>query len=73
MFTGCPLKDKKGITITDAFKKIEMDLIVDETKSEKGNLEMWKENSVVVETFIKPFKIKVYKYMASISKGVYVR
>ena len=73
MFTGCPLKDKKGIAITDAFKKIEMDLIVDETKSEKGNLEIWKENSVVAETFIKPFKIKVYKYMASISKGVYVR
>ena len=65
-----PLKDKKGITITNAFQKI-----LDESKRkpnifQTNDIEMysthneWK--SFVAERFIWTLKNKIYKYMASI-------
>ena len=88
-----PLKDKKRITITNAFQKI-----LDESKRrsnkiwvdqgsefynrsmkswlEKNAIEMYstynKEKSVIPERFIKILKNKIYKYMTSISKNVFI-
>ena len=88
-----PLKDKKGITITNAFqkklkepnrkpKKIWLDkgskFYNRSMKSwlEKNNIEMYtacnEEKSVVAERFIRTLKNKIYKYMTSISKSVYI-
>ena len=88
-----PLKNKKGIIITNAFEKI-----LNESKSkankiwaDKGsefynksmkswlqdnNIEIYlihnKGKSVVAERFIRNLKTKIYKYMTSISKTVYI-
>ena len=88
-----PLKDKKGITNTNAFQKT-----LDESKRkpnktwvekgskfyngsmkswlEKNAIEMYstynKEKSVIPERFIKILKNKIYKYMNSISKNVFI-
>ena len=88
-----PLKDKKGISIVNAFQ-----LILKESNGkpnkiwvDKGskfynnsfkkwlrdnNIEMYSTNnegkSVIAERFIKILKNKIYKYMTSISKDVYI-
>ena len=87
------LKDKKGITITNAFQKIldESNRKPNKTWVDKGiafynrsmksrlqdnHIEMHsinnEEKSVVAERFIITWKNKMYKYMTSISKNVYI-
>ena len=88
-----PLKDKKGITITNAFQKLldesnrkPSKIWVDkgsvfynrsmESCLKKNDMEMYSThnegNSVAAERFITPLKNKIYKYMTSISKNVYI-
>ena len=88
-----PLKDKKGITITNAFQKIfkESNWKPNKIWVDKGSefynnsFKKWlKDNdiemysihnegkSVVAERFIRTLKTKIYKYMTSISKNVYI-
>ena len=88
-----PLKDKKGITITNAFQKILKEcsrkpnkIWVDKgsefyNKSmkswlEQNGIEMYsthnKGKPVAAGRFIRIFKNKVYKYMASVSKNAYI-
>ena len=57
-----PLKDKKGITITNAFQKKKnwMNLTVNQNEGK----------SVIAERFIRTLKNKIYKYMTS--KNVHV-
>ena len=88
-----PLKDKKGISIVNAFQKI-----LEESKRKPNKLwvdkgdefynncfKKWlKDNdieiysihnegkSVAAERFIRTLKNKIYKYMTSISKNVYI-
>ena len=87
-----PLKDKKGITITNAFKKL-----LDESKRKQNkiwldkdgdflnrSMKSWlekniqtysihnEEKSVAAENFIRTLKGKIYKYMTSVSKNVYI-
>ena len=88
-----PLKDKKGVSIADAFQKI-LDKL--ERKPNKiwidsggkfynNSFKKWlKDNdiemysihnegkSVAAERFIRTLKTKLYKYMTSISKNVYI-
>ena len=88
-----PLKDKKGVSIVDAFQKI-LDksgrkpnkIWVDKgsefynNSSKKwlkdNDIEMYSKHnegkSVVAERFIRTLKIKIYKYMTSVSKNVYI-
>ena len=88
-----PLKDKKCISIVDAFQKIldDSDRKPDKIRVDKGSefynnsFKKWlKDNdiemysihnegkSVVAERFIRTFKTKIYKYMTSVSKNVYI-
>ena len=83
-----PLKDKKGITITNVFQKTlhesgrkANEIWVDkrnEMKSwlEDNGIEMYsvhnERKSVVVEIFIRTLKNKIYKYMTLVSKNVYI-
>ena len=88
-----PLKDKKGITITNAFqnilkesnkkpKKIWVDKGSEFYNSsfkkwlKDNDIEMYSTHnegkSVVVERFIRTLKTKIYRYMTSISKNVYI-
>ena len=88
-----PLKDKKGVSIVNAFQKIlkESDRKPNKIWVNKGSefynnsFKKWlKDNdiemysihnegkSVVAERFIRTLKTKIYKYMTSISKNVYV-
>ena len=90
---GCSLKDKKGVSIVNAFQKILNDskrkpnkIWVDKgvefynrsMKSwlEKNNVVMYSTHnegkSDAAERFIKTLRNKIYKYMASISKNVYI-
>ena len=88
-----PLKDKKGVSIANAFQKV-----LDDSKRkpnkicvDKGSefynrsMKSWlqdndiamysrhnKVKSVVAERFIRTIKNKIYKYMTSISKTVYI-
>ena len=83
-----PLKDKKGVSIVDAFQKI---LDKSARKPNKiwvnkgnyfrkwlkdNNIEMYSINnegkSVFAERFIRTVKNKNYKYMTAISKNVYI-
>ena len=87
------MKDKKGITITDAFQNILNDsnrkpnkIWVDKGSEFYNNsFKKWlKDNdiemysihnegkSVVAERFIRTLKNKIYKYMSSIPKNVYI-
>ena len=88
-----PLKDKKGVTITDAFQKI-LDgcnrkpnkIWVDKGSEfynssfkkwlKDNNIERYsvhnERKSVVAERFIRILKTKIYKYMTSISKNVFI-
>ena len=88
-----PLKDKKSVSIFDAFQKI-LDYLnrkPNKTWVDKGSefynnsfknwlknddIEMYsihnEEKSVVAERFIRTLKTKVYKYMTSVSKNVYI-
>ena len=87
-----PLKDKKGVTISNAFQKIlnnskrKQNKIWIDKGSEFYNrsikswlqdnaIEMYSphsEGKSVAERFIRTLKTKIYKYMTSISKNVYV-
>ena len=96
-----PLKDKKGISIVNAFQKILVDSDSSEAKSkgrkpnkiwvDKGSefynnsfrkwlkdndIEMYSIHNigklVVAERFIRTLKNKIYKYMTTISKNVYI-
>ena len=88
-----PLKDKKGITITNTFPKLlkESSKKPNKVWVDKGSefynssFKKWfKDNdiemysihnegkSVVAERFIRTLKTKIYKYMTSISKNVYI-
>ena len=88
-----PLKNKKGITITNAFQKIlkESNRKPNKIWVDKGSefynnsFKKWlKDNdiemysihnegkSVVAERFIRTLKTKIYKYMTSVSKNVYI-
>ena len=88
-----PLKDKKGISIVNAFQKIlkESNRKPNKIWVDKGsefynnsfkkwlqdnNIVMYstsnKGKSVVAERFIRAIKNKIYKYMTSISKIVYI-
>ena len=88
-----PLKDKKGVSIVNAFQSIfkksnrkPNKIWVDKSgefynrsmKSwlEKNDIEMYSAHnegkSVVAERFIRTLKNKIYKYMNSISKNVYI-
>ena len=88
-----PLKDKKGITITNAFQNIlkesnripNKEWVEKETEFYNSSFRKWlKDNdiemysihnegkSVVAERFIRTLKTKIYKYMTSISKNVYI-
>ena len=88
-----PLKDKKSVSIVNAFQKIlkESDRKPNKIWVDKGSefynnsFKKWlKDNdiemysihnegkSVVAERFIRTLKNKIYKYMTSISKNVYI-
>ena len=87
-----PLKDKKGIIITNAFQKILKECnrkpnnMVDKgSEFYNSSIKKWLKNndiemylirnegkSVVAERFIKTLKTKIYKYITSISKNVYI-
>ena len=87
------MKDKKGVSIVDAFQKIlkESNRKPKKTWVDKGSefynnffkkwlkdndIEMYSINnegkSVVAERFIRKLKTKIYKYMISVSKNVYI-
>ena len=95
------MKDKKGISIVNAFQKTSDDSNRSEAKSkgckpneiwvDKGSefynnsfkkrlndndIEMYsihnEGKSVVAERFIRTLKTKIYKYMTSVSKNVYI-
>ena len=88
-----PLKDKKGISIVNAFQSVlnESKRKPNKTWVDKGSefynasfkkwlqdndIVMYSTNnegkSVVAERFISTLKSKIYKYMTSISKNVYI-
>ena len=88
-----PLKDKKGVSIVDAFQKILDDsnrkpnkIWVDKGSEFYNNsFKKWlKDNdiemylihnegkSVVAERFIRTLMTRIYRYMTSISKNVYI-
>ena len=88
-----PLKDKKVITITNAFQKILKEsnrkpnkIWVDKgSKCDNRSVKSWLEKNdiemystynegkpVIDERFIRTLKNKIYKYMTSISKNVYI-
>ena len=83
-----PLKDKKGITIINSFQKILekpnhkpdkcSEFYNRSMKSwlEKSDIEMYSKHNkgkpAVAERFIRTLKNKVYKYMASVLKKVYI-
>ena len=88
-----PLKDKKGITITNAFQKVldESNRKPNKAWLDKGSefydrsIKSWLEKndveiystrneakSVIAERFIRTLENKIYKYMISVSKNVYI-
>ena len=88
-----PLKDKKGVSIVNAFQIIlkESNRKPNKTWVDKGSefynisfkkwlknndIEMYSTNnerkSVIAERFIRLLKNKIYKYMTSVSKNVYI-
>ena len=80
-----PSEDKKGIKITDAFQKILKEPIrkrnriwVDKDSEfyTIDHIEMYSTHNegkfVVSERFIRTLKNKIYKYMISVSKNVYI-
>ena len=88
-----PLKDKKDVSIADAFQKILDDsnrkpnkIWVDKGSQFYNNSfkKLLKDNdiemhsihnegkSVIAEKFIRTLKAKIYKYMTSVSKNVYI-
>ena len=88
-----PLKDKKGVSIVNAFQKILDDsnrkpnkIWVDKGSEfynnsfkkwlKDNNIEMYsihnEGKSLVAERFIRTLKTKIYEYMTSVSKNVYI-
>ena len=87
------LKDKKGVSIVNAFQKISKEsnrkphkIWVNKESEFYNNLfkKLLKDNdiemcsvhnegkSVVTERFIRTLRAKIYKYMTSVSKNVYI-
>ena len=85
------LKDKKGVSIVNAFQKILNDSnrksnkiwVNKEREFYNRSFKIWLKDiemysidkegkSVVAERFIRTLKAKIYKYMTSISKNVYI-
>ena len=79
-----PLKDKKGVSIVNAFDKIikqskrkPNNIWVDQgSEFYNNNFKKWLSNnnegkSVVAERFVRTLKNKLYKHMAAIGKNVY--
>ena len=87
------MKDKTGITVTNAFHKIlnQSNCKPNQIRVDKGSefkkrsMDSWLETndiemysthnegkSVIAERFIRTLKNKIYKYMTSISKNVYI-
>ena len=68
-----PLKDKKGVSTVTAFQSI---LKQSNRKPNKKWVVMYSTNnegkSVVAEGFIRMLKSKIYKYMTSMLKNVYI-
>ena len=92
-YCSVSLKDKNGVNIVDAFRKIldkwgrKPNKIWVDKRSEfcKSPFKKWLKNndiemysihnegkSVVAERFIRTLKTKIYKYMTSVSKNVYI-
>ena len=87
-----PLRDKKGVSIVDAFQNMLDDSnrksnkiwVNKESEFYNNSVKKWvKDNdiemysihdgkSVVAEIFIRTLKTKIYKYMTSVSKNVYI-
>ena len=96
-----PLKDKKGVAITNAFQKTLNGSNIRQSQSKgckpnkiwvdnglefynnsfkkwlkDNDIEMYsihsKGKSIVAERFIRTLKTKIYKYMTSVSKNVYI-
>ena len=88
-----PLKDKKGVSIVDAFQKTlkksnrrNCGILVDKGSEfynshfkkwfKDNNIEMYSTHnevkSVIAKRFIRTLKNKIYKYMTSVSKNVYI-
>ena len=88
-----PLKDKKGVSIVDAFQKILDDsnrkpnkIWVDKGSEfynssfkkwlKDSDIEMYSVHnegkSFVAEKFVRTLKTKIYKFMTSVSKNVYI-
>ena len=84
-------KDKKSVSIVNAFQKILNDLVLNKIWVDKGSefynssFKKWlkdndikmysihnEEKSVAAERFIRTLETKIYKYMTSISKKVYI-
>ena len=65
------LKEKKGVTITNDFQKT-----LDESNRNRIHIEMYSTQnegkSVIAKRFIRTLKNKIYKYMTSVSKNVYI-
>ena len=91
--SGIPSKDKKGVSIVNAFQKIfkksnpkPNKIWVDKgSKFYNNTFKKWiKDNdikmystnnegkSVIAERFIRTLKTKIYKYMTSVPKNVYI-
>ena len=80
------MKDKKGISIVNAFQKILKESNRKPNKTwidisfkkwlQDNGIAMYSTNykgkSVVAERFIRTIKNKIYKYMTSVSKNVYI-
>ena len=92
-YCSVSLKDKNGVNIVDAFRKIldkwgrKPNKIWVDKRSEfyKSPFKKWLKNndiemyslhnegkSVVAERFIRTLKTKIYKYITSLSKNVYI-
>ena len=97
-----PLKDKKDVTITNAFQEVLKESkerrqshskgckpnkiwVDEESEFYNSSFKKWLKDydiemysihnngkSEVVERFIRPLKTKIYRYMTSISKNVYI-
>ena len=75
-----PIKDKKGVSIVNVFKKIISEgrkpnkVCVDQDFLKKNYVEMYsiysEGKSVVAERFIRTLKNKIFKHMTPISKNV---
>ena len=71
-----PLKDKKGVTITNPFQKVLKESHIKQNEIWVDDIEMYsthhEETSAVAKSINRTLKNRIYKYMTSISKNVYI-